>query len=49
LEQYRIRAQELRKMADATTDEAARHALPRDAEMWDPMAAFAENRPVHKT
>jgi len=43
--EYRARAKQARDQAEATiNDEAARAKLIRDAEQWERMAAFEENK-----
>jgi hypothetical protein len=42
--QYRARAQEARAKADALEDEAARQRLVHEAEVWERMADYEENK-----
>ena len=42
--QYRARAEEARAKAEAATDEALRNSLLSDAEMYERMAAYEEQR-----
>jgi len=44
--QYRAKAQDARDRAATTLDEATRHRLLRDAEMWERMAAYEEQNPT---
>jgi len=42
--EYRTRAAEARAQAAATLDEATRHRLLQDADTWERMASYEENR-----